>query len=159
MASADAAAPGASDASETTELDPAGVLTRSVEPGTGFIPVQPASARTAPPGAPAPVPTRRARRERPTQSPYAWWPGAAALLLGVVLVVLDAVAVGQAGAGSYAGATALAWGAIVASVLAVLGGGVAIVLGRGRLLGGAAVVLGIAANPYLLTRVFEVLGG
>lgn len=142
----------ASGASDTTELDPAGVLTRSVEPGTGFIPVQPTSA-------PAPPPSRRAQRVRRPDSRYRWWPGAAALLLALALVVLDGVAVAQAGSGSYAGATALAWAAIVASILAVLAGVAAIVLGRGRLLGVAAVVLGIGANPFLLTRVLEVLGG
>lgn len=149
MAPADA--PGAP---ETTELDPAGVLTRSVEPGTGFIPVQAAG-----PPAPAPPPSRRAQRVRRPDSRYRWWPGAAAVLLALALLVLDAVAVAQAGSGSYAGATVLAWTAIVASILAVLGGAAAIVLDRGRLLGVAAVVLGICANPYLLTRVLEVLGG
>jgi hypothetical protein len=153
MGPGDAAAPGGDDTTGTTELDPAGVLTRSLDPGTGFVPVQSAPAQAAPP------PSRRARRERRPDGRYRWWIGAAALIAVGALVVVDAVAVSLAGAGSYSDATVLAWVAIVLSGVAVLAGGVAVVLGRGRMLGAVAIVLGISANPYLLTRVLEALGG
>lgn len=153
MGPADTAASGGDDAIGTTELDPAGVLTRSLDPGTGFIPV----GETPPPTPPAP--TRRARRVRRPRGRYAWWPGAAAAVVAVALIVVDSVAVASAGEGSYSAATGLAWTAIVLSGVAVLGGLIAVLLDRGRLPGAGAIVLGIGANPYLLARVFEALGG
>lgn len=124
----------------TSELDPAGVLTRSDDAG-GYVSL-------------APVPIRPREREARPLLPH-WWPAAVAFLLVVVVVVLDAVAVGLAGSGSFAAATVVAWVAIVLSVLSVLGGILAIVLGRGRPVAIAAVILGILANPWLLTRLLE----
>lgn len=133
----------------TSELDPAGVLTRSDE-GDGYVSLRP-------------EPIRPREREASRLVPR-WWPAALALLLVVAVIVLDAVAVSLAGSGSFAAATVVAWVAIVLSVVAVVGGAAAVVVGvRSRLrsitvLGLVAVLLGVLANPWLLARVLELVG-
>lgn len=132
------------------QLDPSGVLTRSTE-GDSFV----ALVGTAPePTALEPIRPRPARRPGPV-----WWPAAAALAAAVVVIVLDAVAVSLAGSGSFLPATVLAWAAIALSTAAVVAGALAIVLGRGRRLAILAVVVGILANPFLLTRLLDLLAG
>jgi hypothetical protein len=133
-----------------TELDPAGVLTRSVDEGSGFIPVQSALSGQLRPAQQAQLSGTGTLR---------WWPGAAALAGAIGVVVLDAVAVSLAGSGTYVAATAVAWVAIILSAVTVIGGVLAIVLGRGRIAGIVALGLGLVANPFLLARLFEVLHG
>ncbi len=53
----------------------------------------------------------------------------------------------------------LAWVAIALSAVAVVVGALSIVLDRGRRLGIVAVAIGVLANPFLLTRILEVLHG
>jgi CBS domain containing-hemolysin-like protein len=55
--------------------------------------------------------------------------------------------------------TDLAYLATGMSVVAIVAGGSAIVLRRGRALGAIAIVLGLLANPLLLTRFLNWAGG
>lgn len=83
--------------------------------------------------------------------------GALAVLVAVVAAVVTGVGVGVASNGAYDAGTVLAWVAIVLSAVAVLGGLVALVVGWGRWWGAVAVVLGVAANPWLLATVLGAL--
>ena len=53
----------------------------------------------------------------------------------------------------------LAWVGIALSAVAVVAGALSIVLDRGRRLGIIAVAVAVLANPFLLTRILEVLHG
>lgn len=83
------------------------------------------------------------------------WLGAGALAIALLTAVLTGLGVGAAAAGDEGAAQWLAVGAIGASILSVLIGLAALVTGRGRLVGSLAVLLGLAANPWLLLRVLE----
>jgi len=87
------------------------------------------------------------------------WPGRAALVCAVIAVAALVAALALVAGREFGGATLVAWAAIAASVAAILGGLLAI-LGRwGRGPGIAALVLGVLANPYLLLKLFELVGG
>jgi hypothetical protein len=78
------------------------------------------------------------------------WIGIIALALALVTAVAHGVAVAVASGGELQAATALAVVAISLSVLAVVGGLVALVAGFGRRAGLAAIVVGVLANPVVL---------
>jgi uncharacterized membrane protein YfcA len=80
--------------------------------------------------------------------------GAAAVLLAVMAAAALIAAIVERSRGSDF-VDLLAWIALGASALAVLGGLAAVVTGRGRLPGFVAVVLGALANPWALTRMLE----
>jgi hypothetical protein len=79
--------------------------------------------------------------------------GVVALLAALLTIVLVVVGVTSAMHGDYAGGTALAYVATGASIVAVLGGLAAVLFHRGRGWGAVAIVLGLAADPLLLTQV------
>jgi hypothetical protein len=84
--------------------------------------------------------------------------GGAALLTAIVAIVLEIVAIGVASDGAWTVATVLAWAVILLTVVALVGGIVAIVLRRGRGPGIVAVVLAVLANPLVLVWLFRVVG-
>ncbi len=85
--------------------------------------------------------------------------GALALASSILTVLTTIAAVVIATNGTYATSTALAFLAIALSIAGIVGGGVAIVLDRGRRLGVIAAVLGLLANPYLMLVGLEFLSG
>jgi hypothetical protein len=85
--------------------------------------------------------------------------GILATCLGILTGVLTGVGIGAAMSDKYALATNLAYAATALSVLAVLGGVMAIFTGRGRGWGLLAIVLGILASPPLLTDILNWAGG
>lgn|GEM_PF-2311722 len=87
-------------------------------------------------------------------------------LLGIVAAVLalgtigvHAAAIVVASTGDFPLGTTLGYVAIGVSVLAVVVGVVAAILGRGRTWGIAATILAIAANPFVLLAVLTFLSG
>lgn len=77
------------------------------------------------------------------------------VLAAVVTAVLHGLAVAAAGYVDPGLGTALAWGAIAASVAAVVLGVTAAVLGRGRWLGVIGAVCGFLANPWVVLQVLR----
>jgi uncharacterized membrane protein YcjF (UPF0283 family) len=78
--------------------------------------------------------------------------GVVALMAALVTIVLVIVGITDAIRGGYAASTSLAYVATGVSIVAVLGGLGAILLDRGRGWGAVAIVLGLVANPLLLTK-------
>ncbi len=76
--------------------------------------------------------------------------GMAALALAVIMAVLHVIGVVVASGGDFESATVIAWVVIGLSVLAVVGGIVAVILRRGRGWGVAAIALAVIANPVVL---------
>lgn len=97
---------------------------------------------------------RQARAGRDPLLPP-WAPAAVALVLAAVVVILNPIGVALAGRGDFVAATVIAAIGIGLSAVAVLGGIACVVLRRGRALAVAAIVLGLLANPFLLTRLLE----
>jgi len=95
-------------------------------------------------------PTAPVRRPR--------WPGRSALALGILTLAGLVTGETAAALGAFEVATVAAWAAIVASVLAVLGGVVAAIGNweRGAAIGG--IVLGVLANPLVLTYGLDAAG-
>jgi hypothetical protein len=85
--------------------------------------------------------------------------GVVALLAALLTIILVVVGVTSAMHGDYAGGSALAYVATGSSIVAVLGGLAAILFHRGRGWGIIAVVLGLAADPLLLTQVLKWASG
>jgi uncharacterized membrane protein YcjF (UPF0283 family) len=85
--------------------------------------------------------------------------GILALALAVLTAVGLAVGIVIATAGDYRLATIVAYGAIGLSVLAVIGGVLAVILGWGRRWGVIAVIVGVVANPLVLLVVLRFFGG
>jgi hypothetical protein len=85
--------------------------------------------------------------------------GVVATCFAILTGVLTGVGISSAMSGNYALATTLAYAATGLSVLAVLGGVMAVFTGRGRGLGLLAIVLGILASPPLLTDILRWAGG
>ena len=85
--------------------------------------------------------------------------GVIAVLASVATIVIVCVGISSAMSGKYAVGTALAYFATGTSIVAVLGGICALVLDRGRGWGAVAIVVGLAANPLVLTRVLSWVGG
>jgi hypothetical protein len=86
------------------------------------------------------------------------WPGVVSLVLALLAVAGVAAGIVLATSDQFLLATYTAWGAIGASGLAVLIGLIAIIGRFGRGLGTAGVVLGVVANPYLLTIALDRIG-
>ena len=84
--------------------------------------------------------------------------GVLALVSLIASIVVQVVAIAVASAGDYVSGTALAIAAIALSGVAVLTGLIALIIGRGRILGIICVVLGILTNPLLLVAVLGYLG-
>jgi hypothetical protein len=80
--------------------------------------------------------------------------GAGAVLVAVAGMAAFAAAVIERSRGSGL-VELLTWIALGASAIAVLGGLVALLTGRGRTLGFAAVVLGALSNPWVLTQLLQ----
>lgn len=159
------------DRTEPATLDPAGVLTRSFDVPT-VQPVHPVhrtyelrdvrpvdATPISPPAQPGQAPQPAPAGAHAAEPRSRGLIGALAVLAAAVVVVLDVVAVNLAASGSFVSATTVAFTAIGFSAAAVVAGAVAIVLGRGRIAGIAGFVVGVVANPYLLTRLLEALGG
>ncbi len=84
--------------------------------------------------------------------------GAGALTTAVVAIVLEIIAISVASSGAWTAGTVLAWLVIALTVVALVGGIVAVVFRRGRATGIAAIVLAILGNPLVLVWLFGVLG-
>lgn len=84
--------------------------------------------------------------------------GLVALALAITAAVALAFGVQARAIGDLSPAFALAIAALASSILAVLGGLFALVTGRGRRVGLVAVVLGLVANPWLLSLVLGYFG-
>lgn len=97
--------------------------------------------------APAPIERRPVR-----------WPGRSVLALGLLTPLAVAVGVGAASLDAFSVATVAAWIGIGASVLAVLGGIVAIIGNweRGAAIGGVA--FGVLGNPLVLLHGLDAIG-
>ncbi len=85
--------------------------------------------------------------------------GVLSAFASVLTIVLVSIGITQAMLGQYAIGTNLAYVAVGTSVVGVLGGICAIVLDRGRGWGAIAIILGLAADPLVLTRVLGWIGG
>jgi len=85
--------------------------------------------------------------------------GVLATLASVLTVVLVSIGITRAMLGEFGVGTTLAYVSIGTSVVGVLGGICAIVLDRGRGWGAIAIILGLAADPLILTRVLGLIGG
>ncbi|MCU1550007.1 MAG: hypothetical protein JWR36_567 [Glaciihabitans sp.] len=85
--------------------------------------------------------------------------GIVAFSAAIVTVFVVAIGVFTAESGKYASATGLAYFAIAASVVAVIGGLLALLLGRGRGWGVAAILIGGLASPLVLTRLLGMFSG
>lgn len=81
--------------------------------------------------------------------------GIAALVLAVATAVVHGVAVAVASGGDAQAGTVLAVVAIGLSILAVVGGLVALIAGLGRRTGAAAFVLGGLSNPLVLLNLLR----
>jgi len=80
------------------------------------------------------------------------WLGVIALVIAVAFAVADGYAIAVAIGDYYELAIVLAVVAIVGTGIAFLLGAVALVLGRGRWFGLAAMVLSVLANPFTLVQ-------
>ncbi|MCU1580284.1 MAG: Naphthoate synthase [Rhodoglobus sp.] len=85
--------------------------------------------------------------------------GVLALAFAVLTAAALAAGVVMATAGDYRLATVVAYGAIGLSVLAVIGGVLAVILGWGRRWGVIAVIVGVVADPLVLLVVLRFVGG
>lgn len=85
--------------------------------------------------------------------------GILALAFAVLTAAALAAGVVMATAGDYRLATVVAYGAIGLSVLAVIGGVLAVILDWGRRWGVIAVIVGIVADPLVLLVVLRFVGG
>jgi uncharacterized membrane protein YcjF (UPF0283 family) len=112
--------------------------------------VVPTAPATEPTTAPATEPTPRARPS---------WPGILAFALGLLTVAGLVTGIVLATADLYLAATYAAWAACGAGALAVVLGVAALVLRRARGLAVAGIVLGVVANPPLLTPALDAIGG
>ncbi len=102
----------------------------------------------------APPPVERvATRARPR------WPGVLSFVLALLVVAGLAAGIILATSDLFLAATYVAWATIAASVLAVVLGLVAVIGKLGRGFGAAGLVLGVLANPYLLTIALDRIGG
>lgn len=86
------------------------------------------------------------------------WPGMVAFALGLATTGALITGIVLATSDRFRDATWAAWAAVGISVLAVLFGGVALILGRRRAWAVTGVVLGIVANPLVLTPALDAIG-
>jgi hypothetical protein len=87
------------------------------------------------------------------------WPGILSLVFALLAVAGLATGIVLATSDLFLAATYTAWAAIGASGLAVLLGLIAVIGRFGRGIGTAGLVLGVVANPYLLTIALDRIGG
>ncbi len=102
--------------------------------------------------APQPAPTPRPARRAPRALL-----GIVALAFAVACAALTGAGVTVATNGVFPVATLLAYAAIGFSVLAVIGGLAAMITGRGRFWGVAAILLGLVGNPVLLLSLLRLV--
>jgi hypothetical protein len=107
-----------------------------------------ADSLAAPPPFEPVVPRRRPR-----------WPGILSFVFALLAVAGVVGGIVLATSDLYLYATYTAWGAIGSSGLAVLLGLIAVIGWFGRGIGTAGLVLGVIANPYLLTIALDRIGG
>lgn len=81
------------------------------------------------------------------------WLGVTAFVIAVALAAADVYAIVVAIGDYYELAIMLAIGATIGTIIAFLLGAAALVLGRGRWWGVAAMVLSVLANPFTLVQV------
>jgi uncharacterized membrane protein len=86
------------------------------------------------------------------------WPGMVAFALGLATAGALVTGIVLATGDRFRDATWAAWAAVGISVLAVLFGLVALILGRDRAWAVAGVVLAILANPLVLTPSLDAIG-
>jgi hypothetical protein len=111
-------------------------------------------------GLPAEAPAAEQPESEPTRPAVPRWiVGVAALVFAVATIVVHIVGIVVASGGDWEAGTALGYVAIGTSILGFAVGVVAVVLGRGRVLGVVAVVLSILANPFVLLQVLNFFGG
>jgi uncharacterized membrane protein len=101
-------------------------------------------------------PTAAATPSRPRVRPV--WPGIVSFALGLATAGALATGIVLATDDRYQFATWAAWAAVGISVLAVLLGLVALIVGRDRAWAVAGVLLGAIANPLVLTPALDVIG-
>ena len=87
------------------------------------------------------------------------WPGILSFVSALLAVAGVAAGIVLATSDLFLAATYTAWGAIGASGLAVVVGLIGVIGRLGRSWGTAGVVLGVIANPYLLTIALDRIGG
>lgn len=87
-----------------------------------------------------------------------WLPASLGLVLVAAAVALQAAGIVQTTDGNWERGTLLAWLAIGSSVLAAIVGLAMAVLRRAWRLGLLVMVLALAANPYLLVKLFAAIG-
>lgn len=85
--------------------------------------------------------------------------GVIALLASLVTVAATAIGIGTAMGGHWESGIVLAYVATGTSIIGVLGGATAVVMGRGRRFGAIAIVVGILASPLILTRLLDLASG
>ena len=133
--------------------DPTEVLTRSGGSSyvslTGDVPADEVGSGSANGGDPRVSPSSPRHRFR-----FVGW---VALAVALIAGGLTAAGVAAASGDEFETGTALAWAAIVCSGVAVVGGILAVIAGFGRLGGALAIVLGLLANPFLLTQLLGAL--
>lgn len=86
------------------------------------------------------------------------WPGRAALAFGILTPLAVATGVAASQARAFDVAHVAAWTAIGASIVAVVGGVVAIIGNWDRGAGIAALAVGILANPLVLLHGLDAVG-
>lgn len=102
---------------------------------------------------------RSASRARRGRRGTRMLPGLSALVLAGITVVLFIIGIELALVDNFVFSIAVAWAAVGFSVLGFVLGGAAAILRRGRILGICAMVLCLAANPILLTKILDWAGG
>jgi hypothetical protein len=85
--------------------------------------------------------------------------GVVALFASLVTVAGTSIGISAAMAGHWETGIVLAYVATGTSIIGVLGGATAVVMGRGRRFGAIAIVIGILASPLILTRLLDLAGG
>ena len=104
-----------------------------------------------------PVDSTLALPERARTRPR--WPGILSLAFAVLTIAGLVTGIVLATGDLYLAATYTAWAAIGSSALAVIAATVAIVGRFGRGWAVAGLILGILANPFVLTRALDLIGG
>jgi len=102
---------------------------------------------------PAVVAPDRVRRARPV------WPGVVSFGLGLLTVGALITGIVLATDDRFEAATYVAYAAAGLSVVAVLFGILGLIVGRSRAWAVAGIVIGIVANPLLLTPALAAIGG
>jgi hypothetical protein len=106
--------------------------------------LDPVVTESAPPGAP---------RSRPR------WPGILSFALGLLTVAGLATGIALATSDLYLAATYTAWAAVGVGALAAVVALIALIAGLGRGTAAAGLVLGVVANPLVLTPALDAIGG